>query len=223
MLLFVIHDCALSMSRGSVGMEDAMPPAESERFVRVPTSFLEALMQARLSGGQYRVLLWVIRQTYGWNRQRTSFTWYGIAQQIGMHRPAAYRAGQTLLKVGILIMQDGHLALQPDCGFWGGGLRTFTSVADRQLWMPGIDVAAKQRRPLPGRHASVPRKQPERSLEATLFRPAKDIKDRSKTYIKTHRTNDSRHRVGNTGKTEQRHSAGAAKPIPGKYERLSQD
>jgi len=200
-----------------------MPPAESERFIRVPTLFLEALMRARLSGGQYRVLLWAIRQTYGWNRQRTSFTWYGIARQIGMHRPAAYRAGQTLLKVGILITQDRQLALQPDCGFWGGGLLTCTSVADRQLWMPGIDVAAKQRPPLPGRDASVAGKQQKRSLLATLFRRAKDIKDSLKTYIKTGGHDDRRHREGNTDITGRRHLAGATKPIPGKYERLSQN
>lgn len=200
-----------------------MPPAESERFVRMPTPVLEALMRAHLSGGQYRVLLWVIRQTYGWNRQWTSFTWYGIARQIGMHRPAGYRAGQTLLKAGILITQEKQLSVQPDCGLWTSVFLDPPSAADGQLWMPGIAVAGKQRLPLPGSNAGVAGKQQKRSLQATLFRRAKNIKDSIKTYIKTARHDDSRHRVGNADNTERRHLAGAAKPIPGKYERLSQD
>src|SRR5579863_3336786 len=121
-----------------------MPHAE--RFVRVPTPLLEALMQARLSGGQYCVLLWVIRQTFGWNRPRTRFTWYRIARDLDMHRPAAYRAGHALLEAGILIAREKQLSLQPDVGLWDGGLRSAKTVAGRQLWMPGVDVAGEQRK-----------------------------------------------------------------------------
>jgi hypothetical protein len=37
---------------------------EFGRFVRVPTELLEALLRAGLAGGQLRVILWVVRNTY---------------------------------------------------------------------------------------------------------------------------------------------------------------
>jgi phage replication O-like protein O len=200
-----------------------MPLAKWERFVRVPTPFFEALMQTRLSGGQYRVLLWVIRQTYGWHRQYVSFTWYRIARETGMHRPAAYRAGQMLLATGILITREKQLALQPDCEYWVEGLFRHPNISGAQPWLPGMDVADKQRPPLLGSRAIVIGAKQERCPQATLVRRAKDIEDNSKTYIRNNRSNDSHHRAGNTDDAERKHSARTAKADPGKYERLSQD
>ena len=86
-----------------------------DRFVRVPTQLLEALLRARLSGGQWRVLLWVMRNTYGWNRQFTPFTWYRIARDLSLSRPAAYRGGQDLLKARILVVRENQLAVEVNC------------------------------------------------------------------------------------------------------------
>jgi phage replication O-like protein O len=184
----------------------------SDRFVRVPTELFQALLRKRLSGGHYRLLLWVIRNTYGWNRSYAPFTWYRIAQDLGMSRPALYRAGQALVADGILVVYEGQLAIQIGSG--GSG----------QLPVPGIDVAYGQRFPLPASNANVAAKQPKRCHEATVFRRAKDSsKDRLKTYKDRQRHRAVAPNRGDGDNTERQRLAGAAKPIPAKYDSLSQN
>lgn len=135
----------------------------TDRFVRVPTKLLEALLRARLSGTQWRILLWIIRQTYGWNRESAPFTWYRIARELAISRPAVYRAGLKLVASGVLVTQGKRLA-----------------------------VAGAQRRAVPRSNATDAARQRNSCQEATLFRPAKDSsKDELKTY-KDKRWNHSR-------------------------------
>jgi phage replication O-like protein O len=198
----------------------------SDRFVRVPTALLEALLHAPLSGGQYRVLLWALRHTYGWNRPSTPFTWYRIAQDLGLNRATAFRAGQVLLKAGILKLHDTQLSIEANSALWDRDIVNAPCVAGRQLWIPGMSVTGAQRQPLLGDNAGVAGTQPKRCPDATLFRRAKDSsKDRLKTYLKTgpHKECDLRHRLSATANIKRRHLAGAAEPIPGKYDRLSQN
>jgi phage replication O-like protein O len=206
-------DCALSGSQVPISVEgDSM--AGPDRFVRVPTDVLEAVLKEHLSGGQYRVLFWVIRQTYGWNRPYAPFSWYRMAQELGITRPALYRAGQALVASGILVLHEGQV-----------GVRVRTGEG-RQLLIPGLDVAKKQRSALPDGNASVAGEQLKRCQQATVFRRAKDSsKDRLKTYKDRHlrKSDAAHHRSGTTDNTERRHLAGAARPIPEKYDGLSQN
>jgi phage replication O-like protein O len=126
----------------------------TNRFVRLPTELLEALLRARLSGTQWRIVLWIIRQTYGWNRESAPFTWYRMARELAISRPAVYRAGLKLVASGVLVTQGKRLA-----------------------------VARAQRPELPLSNATDAARQRNSCLEATLFRPAKDSsKDKLKTY-----------------------------------------
>jgi phage replication O-like protein O len=185
----------------------------ADRFIRLPTEVLEALLPKRLSGAQWRIVFWVIRHTYGWNRSSAPFTWYRIAQELGISRPALYRAGQNLLARGVLVLREGRLAIE------------IQSVVNRQLLIPGLDVAVEQPFPLPEGNALVAAKQPKRCREATVFRRAKDSsKDRLKTYKDKH-GHAGRGPLGRGGQenTERQQLAGAAKPIPGKYDSLSKN
>jgi phage replication O-like protein O len=198
--------------------------SQPDRFVRVPTDLLEALLRARLSGTQWGILFWVIRQSYGWNRPGTSFTWYRIAQEMGMNRPAVYRAGQALFAAKILAVCERQLTIQTDLDQWDTNL--FRAIASsRQLWIPGITVASKQRPALPRNNGDVAGAQRNRCQEATLFRRAKDSsKDNIETKRKTGPLLDvARQQYQNGAFSERRHPAGAARPIPGKYDGLSQD
>ena len=188
--------------------------AGPERFVRVPTEVIEVLLRGRLSGGQYRVLLWVIRHTFGWNRRYVPVTWYRMAQELGLSRPAVYRAGRALLAAGILVEHEKQLAIQLATDDGG------------QLSIPGLDVASKQRLTLPGSNATVAGAQPKRCRQATLSRRAKDSsKDRLKTYKDRpwHKNDGVPHSPTATDNTNRRLLAGAARPIPGKYDSLSQN
>jgi len=193
----------------------------TDRFVRLPTELLEALLPLRLNGAQWRILLWVIRQTFGWNRPCTPFTWYTIAKDIGISRPALYRAGQALLAARILTLQTGQLSIQTDTLLWlRPGVETKLPLA-----LPPGNVASGQRPALPESNESVASRQLNRCSEATLFRRAKDSsKDNLKKKRKEAFLPDvARQPFRNGAFSERRHPAGAARPIPGKYDGLSQD
>ena len=149
-----------------------------ERFVRVPQQLLETLLPVRLSGLEWRVLLWVLRNTLGWNRRLTLFSWYAIAQELKANRAAVLRAGRRLIQTGILF-KDGRClgAVIAEDGA--------TSDAARQRSSPSSGAP---------RHRN-------RRQAASLFRRVKDSSKENNIWA---------------------HSAGAARPIPGKYDRLEE-
>jgi phage replication O-like protein O len=204
--------------------------AASDPFVRLSTTLLEALLACNLTGVQLRIILWVLRNTDGWNRKLTPFRWYLIAKKLGRHRTVVWRAGQKLLQANVLLLELGQLGIQRDDAQWHIPRRAGGGDGSWQLWLPGTDVGREQPKrclhttqALPGSNASVTAGQRKRYLGATLFRRAKDSsKDRLKTYRKTRAVNGvPRQRFRNGALSE--HPAGAARPIPGKYDGLSQD
>lgn len=158
---------------------------QTEPFVRVPTVLLEDLLRCPLTGTEWRIILWIVRETYGWNRTWTPFTWYRIARELGINRGVAYRAGRSLIQAGHV--EEKVMATLPH----------------------GSSDAPKQRFPLPGSNVSVAYRHPKRCLRATVFRRAKDSKEKLKTYINSAQANS------------EKHPAGAARPVPGKYDGLS--
>src|SRR5512133_2241645 len=117
----------------------------SDPFVRVPTALFDALIRTQLSGGQLLTLLWVIRQSYGWNRTWAEFSWYGIAKDLGLSRPAVYRAGQQLLRTGLLQKTANRLAVETDLSVWSTRARNSCRAESGQLPLPGMHIASKQR------------------------------------------------------------------------------
>ena len=149
-----------------------MPSTAPGRFVRFATELLEALLRMRLTGIQWRVVLWVVRYTDGWNRVWTPFTWYRMAKELGLDRPATYRAGQALLRAKLLILSDGLLAIQRDDSFWDRHVLGSRTGLPKQLSLPEISVAREQRPALLGDNATVAGRQRKRCQEATVFRRA---------------------------------------------------
>ena len=129
-----------------------------------------------------------------------------------------WRAGQKLLVAHVLFLEEGQLGIEKAIDRWSVERLAPLSDAARQLWMTEGDVAWEQRQSLPASNAAVAAGQRKRCLEAPVFRRAKDrCKDKLKTYIKTVAASDvPRHRVRNGALNE--HPAGAARPIPGKYD-----
>src|SRR5690349_12182304 len=113
----------MPVDNGAFSIENAPKRAMAlqfnEHFVRIPTRFMEALMRTRLSGSQWIILCWVIRQTYGWNRRSTAFSWYRVAKETGLDRPSVYRSGKALVQAGFLTVMDGRIAVQVDSTAWG--------------------------------------------------------------------------------------------------------
>src|SRR5207249_3941976 len=128
----------------SIAGHSPMDDTQLDRFIRVPTDFLEALLRARLSGAQLRIVLWVLRYTFGWNRQSTPFSWYRIAKELQMPRPAVYRAGKALAQSKVLVVQEGQLAIQTDYTAWNDAVLDAGAVAGRQRTTE-LNVAREQR------------------------------------------------------------------------------
>jgi phage replication O-like protein O len=193
-----------------------------DRFVRLPNALLEALLAIRLSGVQWRILLWVIRQTLGWNRNWTPFTWYRIAKDLAMDRGGVVRAGHSLLRFGILCSDHGQIGIQEDLSLW---LHALVSRPPHKA-MTDVSADGCQRKAMTGVIATDDDCQRNRCQPSSLFRRAKDrCKDRLKTYKdrRSLRIDDARHRPTAADNVERRPLAGPARPIPGKYDSLSEN
>ena len=189
---------------------------QTYRFVRLPTELLEVLLRTRLSGTQWRILLWVVRYTYGWNREWTPFTWYRIAKDTGLDRAAVYRAGEMLFHANVLVRRDREVAIELNYGAWNGCVR-HANDDTLQLWMPGTKGAREQRPPLSANNATVANGPRNGCQEAVFFCQAKDS---GKDNLKTHKDSS----IGLRGEWRRVFpTAGAATPIPGKYDGLSEN
>jgi phage replication O-like protein O len=189
------------------------------RFVRVPTEFLEALLRTPLSGTQWRILGWMMRQTWGWNRDTTSFSWYQIAKDLTLDRGGVARAGNRLLEAGIVARHKSDLRLERDFKDW----RPARKLREPGAAMMGVSADESHPKAMANVTYSDDNCQRKRCQESALFRRAKDSsKDKLKTCKDRGKTDDPHCRRG-PGNTQQPHLAGEARPVAGKYDRLSED
>ena len=199
-----------------------MATPQSDRFVRLPTELLEALLRARLSGTQWAIVCWVVRHALGWNRNTTPFSWYRIASDLSMDRGGVVRAGNKLLQAGVLYSQDNQIGVQQDTRHWKRSKR----APQREETMTDVSADRCHPKPLTAIIPSDDHRQRERCQESSLLRRAKDrSKERRKTYIDRPRpqTDDLRNRLITAQNGARQHLAGAARPIPGKYDGLSEN
>jgi phage replication O-like protein O len=166
-------------------------------FLRIPNALLEALLRVRLTETSWRILLWVIRQTYGWNRKEAPYSWYRIARDLSMDRGGVARSGNKLLGAKVLSIRDGRLAVQEDDEHWDR--RIFCCPCDdtRQLWMPGISDDKRHRKPMTDLIATDDGRHRKRCPASSVFRRAiNSSKDNIKTNKDTHtgESDDARHR-----------------------------
>ena len=144
----------------------------TEPFTPIPNSVLDALIRSRLSRGQWQIVIWVIRNTLGWNRKTVDFSWYQIAKEVGMDRSTVLRAARPLHGSHLLIIEDASIAIQADSEVWSKAGHAHTGATTHKR----------------------------RCTSAPFFRRAKDNK---KERYK---------------EKERRYTAGAAHPVPGKYD-----
>lgn len=90
----------------------------TEGFTPIPSRLLDALIRQRLSGGQWRIMGWTIRNTLGWRRVSARFSWYQMACELDMDRAGVLRAARGLLNGGLLIAEGKRLSLQIDPERW---------------------------------------------------------------------------------------------------------
>jgi hypothetical protein len=192
-----------------------------DRFVRVPTELLDALLHTPMNGTQWRILFWVIRRTLGWNRDLTLFSWYQIARDLGLDRGGVVRTGNRLTQAGVLSAVGNQIGVGHDPTLWER-----SRLAPQGSVMTDVNADDCHRKPMTEIIGSDGNRHRKRGQESSLFRRAKDSsKDRLKTCKDMHsrKPQDRHHDPATTDNVERRLLAGAAKPIPGKYDRISQN
>lgn len=197
-------------------------PESDHHFIRLPTPLLESLLVLPLTGTQWRLLLWVLRQSTGWNREMTSFSWYRMARDLTLDRGGVARAGQRLLGAGLLRIRGDQVGLEQDSARWDPS----RLAPQGEKAMTGVTDDGSQRKPMTAVIATDDASQRKRCQESSLFRRAKDSsKERLKTYRKSawQRSDDGSHRPGHGHQAEPRSQPAAARPGRGKYDRLSQN
>ena len=131
-----------------------MAITQPDPFVRIPSDLLEVLLRARLSRLQWRIVLWVVRHTFGWNRSWTPFSWYGMARDLNANRGTVFRAGARLLQSRVLRCAAGRLGIQPEFASSDRAI-VVAGVAREQRWITHERIAKKQRQPLLGGNETV--------------------------------------------------------------------
>lgn len=196
-----------------------MTVPRQDRFVRFPTELLEELLRLRLSGTQWRIVCWVVRQTLGWNRRTTPFTWYRVAQELSLDRGGVVRAGNQLTGRQILFSADGEIGVAPDSQGWVRPLKKENPAA-----MIPVLGDAYHRKPMIENSGTVEGFHRARRQESSLLRRAKDSsKEKLKTNEDSTEATSSSNQRSNPQRVPPAHSAGAARPIPGKYDRVSKN
>lgn len=75
-----------------------------KNFTKIPNDILENLARMELSGGQYRVLLIIIRNTYGFHRKGHDFGIGFLQKATGLSEKHTKRVVNELIKMKILIV-----------------------------------------------------------------------------------------------------------------------
>lgn len=79
----------------------------NKNFTRIPNDILDGLCRLQLSGSEMRIILYIIRRTYGFNRDFAEIPLSEIASVIGMSVPNISR---TLKKMADMNLIERHAA-----------------------------------------------------------------------------------------------------------------
>jgi hypothetical protein len=92
------------------------PPPNRHESVVLSARLLKALAKVRLGGTQWRILLWVIRETSRRKQKTVAFSWYHIAKELTQDRGDVFRAGRSLLRAKLILIQKTGIGLRIDFG-----------------------------------------------------------------------------------------------------------
>ena len=93
-------------------------PQVEDGYTRIATELVEALMRTRLLSDQSKILWWVIRNTYGWNRKTAPFSWWRIAKETKSGRYRIWEKGKDLIQRNILKIENLEIGIQKDHEKW---------------------------------------------------------------------------------------------------------
>lgn len=86
--------------------------------VRIATEVIEQLAKINLPAYEWRVLLCVLRKTWGWRKKTDFIPLSNISQITGLPRSHACRARRSLIEKNILTEQNGRYGFNKDYDTW---------------------------------------------------------------------------------------------------------
>ena len=108
----------------------------ADAHTRLFHELMEPLLRVQLNGTQFRILLWVARNSYGRSGARFApCTWGQIARDLGADRTRVSREGRAMLSLGVLRPgEEGEIGIDKDrvkelggCENARGGAKTHPS------------------------------------------------------------------------------------------------
>jgi phage replication O-like protein O len=119
-------------------------PQKEHGYTAIAHELMEALMAANLSGGQFRLLLCLLRQTYGFNRKSASMSASTFADMTGLHPKVVAREIRDLEARGLLLVlrEEGRTSsysLQKDYQRWQTGNQMVPGTGNHLVPPPGTD------------------------------------------------------------------------------------
>lgn len=100
-------------------------PQKENGFTAIANELMEALSQTKLNGTQYRILLAVLRATYGYNKKSHQMSDSYISKATGINQRQINREIQSLIKMNIVKLYDAGnytqgrvIGIQKDYTIW---------------------------------------------------------------------------------------------------------
>jgi len=93
-------------------------PQLEEGFTRIANGILEKLITINLSSYQTRVLLYIIRKTYGFNKKEDWISTSQIVKATGIHKAHVSRTKKELLMRKIVTSSGNKIAFQKNSRLW---------------------------------------------------------------------------------------------------------
>lgn len=131
-------------------------PHLEKGFLRLPNKLCETIYKRSFTAYELRLLLWVIRSSYGWNRKQTqAFGLRRLARELGVNHGSLHSCIKRLIKRGILIRQGSTFQIEKNYEFWDGDGKPAGAVNS-----PSNDAGlSENRNGLPENQAGLPKDQ----------------------------------------------------------------
>ncbi|MGL5948260.1 MAG: replication protein [Aeromonas sp.] len=101
-----------------MSMTPHISPATAPAFTQIPNLLLEALALSDLTKRQFKVLLAVVRKTYGFHRSLDWMTNTQLAELTGLHHTCVCSAKNELITLGFLCSKGRQVGINPDVSQW---------------------------------------------------------------------------------------------------------
>ncbi len=99
-------------------------PQTDKGYTRISNELLEAILKHSFTGNEQKVIFYVIRETYGWDRKKAPISFGMISRYTGISRRNAIRVCLSLEKRGVLFFEGNGvkhahiMGLQKNYDLW---------------------------------------------------------------------------------------------------------